>query len=44
VVRLCDYNYVLDQGRLIAEGTPSHIQRDPHVISSYLGTALEEAS
>jgi ABC-type branched-subunit amino acid transport system ATPase component/ABC-type branched-subunit amino acid transport system permease subunit len=44
VVRLCDYIYVLDQGRLIAEGTPSHIQRDPHVISSYLGTALEEAS
>jgi branched-chain amino acid transport system ATP-binding protein len=44
VVRLCDYIYVLDQGHLIAEGTPTHIQRDPQVIASYLGTALEEAS
>jgi len=43
VVRLCDYIYVLDQGRLIAEGTPSAIQRHPEVIASYLGRASEEA-
>ena len=44
VVRLCDYIYVLDQGKLIAQGPPAAIQRDPHVIASYLGTAMEEAS
>jgi ABC-type branched-subunit amino acid transport system ATPase component/ABC-type branched-subunit amino acid transport system permease subunit len=42
VVRLCDYIYVLDQGKLIAEGTPDAIQRNPLVISSYLGQELEE--
>jgi len=43
VVRLCDYVYVLDQGALLAHGTPAHIQRDPAVIASYLGTAVEVA-
>jgi len=41
VVRLCDYIYVLDQGKLIAEGTPAEIQRDDRVIASYLGTSAE---
>jgi branched-chain amino acid transport system ATP-binding protein len=44
VVRLCDYIYVLDQGKMIAEGTPAQVQRDPHVVASYLGTAVEVAS
>ena len=39
VVRLCDHIYVLDQGHLLAEGTPAQIQSDPAVIASYLGTA-----
>ena len=41
VVRLCDYIYVLDQGKMIASGVPEDIQRDPHVIASYLGTSEE---
>jgi ABC-type branched-subunit amino acid transport system ATPase component/ABC-type branched-subunit amino acid transport system permease subunit len=43
VVRLCDYVYVLDQGRLLAAGTPGQIQSDPAVIASYLGTAVDVA-
>lgn len=44
VVRLCDYIYVLDQGKVLSQGTPAEIQRDPAVVASYLGTSLEEAS
>jgi branched-chain amino acid transport system ATP-binding protein len=43
VVRLCDWVYVLDQGRLLASGPPSQIQRDPAVIASYLGAPMEVA-
>lgn len=43
VTRLCDYIYVLDQGHLIAQGTPAEIHRNPAVIASYLGTAMEVA-
>ncbi|MHB8717264.1 MAG: branched-chain amino acid ABC transporter ATP-binding protein/permease [Candidatus Dormibacteria bacterium] len=44
VVRLCDYIYVLDQGELIAQGTPAEIQRDERVVTSYLGTTTAAAS
>jgi len=30
--------YCLDLGRVIAEGTPSEVRSNPHVIASYLGT------
>jgi sulfate-transporting ATPase len=43
VVRLCDWIYVLDQGRLLAAGPPVQIQRDPAVIASYLGAPMEVA-
>jgi branched-chain amino acid transport system ATP-binding protein len=37
VMDVCDYVYVLAEGRLLAEGTPAEIQRNPQVIQAYLG-------
>ena len=39
VTSLADRITVLDLGRVIAEGEPDQIRRDPAVISAYLGTA-----
>jgi branched-chain amino acid transport system ATP-binding protein len=43
VLSVCDYLYVLDAGKLIAEGTPAQIRRDPLVLSAYLGESGEDA-
>ena len=37
IMNVSDYLYVLNYGKLLAEGTPSEIQSNPDVIAAYLG-------
>jgi branched-chain amino acid transport system ATP-binding protein len=42
VTAVSDYIYVLDQGRIIAQGSSEDIQRNPAVIAAYLGEPVAE--
>jgi branched-chain amino acid transport system ATP-binding protein len=39
IMRICNRIYVLDYGRIIAEGPPERIRDDPNVVQAYLGQA-----
>lgn len=38
VLTVCDYIFVLDFGRLIAQGPPTAVRHNPDVVTAYLGT------
>ena len=44
ITGVCDRIYCLDQGRVIAVGTPPEIQADPQVQAAYLGAAAPAAA
>ena len=42
VMKISDYIYVIDFGSEIAQGLPSEVQNDQHVIDAYLGVVEDE--
>jgi branched-chain amino acid transport system ATP-binding protein len=44
VMRVCDYVYVLDFGKMLARGRPADIRTDKKVIAAYLGEPAAETT
>jgi branched-chain amino acid transport system permease protein len=44
VLGICDRVVVLEFGKVIAEGTPEEVRRNPKVIAAYLGDGMEAAA
>jgi branched-chain amino acid transport system ATP-binding protein len=43
VLSVCDHIYVLNFGRLLAEGDPDYVRKHPDVVAAYLGGEAPEA-
>ena len=43
VMGICERLFVLDYGRIIAQGTPDEVRKNPLVIKAYLGGEVENA-
>jgi branched-chain amino acid transport system ATP-binding protein len=43
VAAVCDYVYVLNFGKLLAEGDPDHVRNHPEVVAAYLGGEAPDA-
>lgn len=43
VFEICDYVYVLDRGRILAEGPPAVIAEDARVLAAYMGSRTPAA-
>jgi branched-chain amino acid transport system ATP-binding protein len=37
IMSICHHVYVLNEGRVISEGTPEGVRHDPKVIAAYVG-------